>query len=99
MVGVGGTLNVRGIESRPNRSARRTISIGRKLRLDPRYLRDSGVSDHAEMTRGGIPAILLTWRWDPCWHSACDRPHRVNGRKLVAAAKLAAIAARSVLPR
>jgi hypothetical protein len=98
MVGVGTTLNVRGLEYAPNRSASRTISIGRKLGLRPRYLRDAGVSDHAELTRGGIPAILLTWRWDACWHSACDRPERVSGRKLIAAARLAAITARSVLP-
>ncbi len=98
MVGVGTTLNVRGLERRPNRSARAFIAKGRRLGLRPRYLRDSGVSDHAEITRGGVPAVLVTWRWDRCWHSPCDRPRRVSGRKIVQVARTAAVTARAVLP-
>ena len=97
MVGVGGTLAIRGLEERPNRSARIALGRGRALRLHPSYLRDTGVSDHAELTRGGIPAALVTWRWDPCWHAPCDRAARVSARKLGAAARLAVRAARFVL--
>ncbi len=78
MVGVGTRLVVRGIEPSPNRSARR-------FRLT--YLRDPGHSDHAELTRAGLPAAWLQWREDACWHSACDRPERVDPRKLEATAR------------
>jgi hypothetical protein len=94
MVGVGPTLTVRGLEGRPNRSARLALAVARAMRLRPAYLPDSGVSDHAEMTRGGIPASLLTWRWDSCWHERCDRPHRISARKLAQAARVAIAAAR-----
>jgi hypothetical protein len=96
MVGVGSTLTVRGLERRPNRSSRIALAMGRALSLRPVYLPDSGVSDHAEMTRGGVPAALLTWRWDPCWHSACDRPHRISARKLARAARVAIAGVRTV---
>jgi aminopeptidase S len=98
MVGVGTRLTVRGLEARPNRSARLALRIGRALAGRPVYLRDSGVSDHAEMTRGSLPAALVTWRWDRCWHAPCDTASRVSGRKLIAVARLAAVAARSLLP-
>jgi Peptidase family M28 len=97
MVGVGPTLTVRGLESRPNRSSRFALARARALRLSPVYLPDSGVSDHAEMTRGGIPASLLTWRWDSCWHEACDRARRVSARKLASAARVAIASARAAL--
>jgi hypothetical protein len=97
MVGVGPTLNVRGIESSPNRSARRALNQGRALALGPRYLRDTGVSDHAELTRAGIPATLLTYRWDACWHSACDRPSRLRRTKIGNAGRLAVAALRAAL--
>ena len=96
MVGVGSTLTVRGLEGRPNRSSRVALAMGRALSLRPVYLPDSGVSDHAEMTRGGIPAALLTWRWDPCWHEPCDRPHRVSARKLAQAARVAIAGVRTL---
>jgi hypothetical protein len=98
MVGVGPTLNVRGLERRPNRSARLALRRGRALGLRPSYLRDSGVSDHAELTRGGIPSALVTWRWDVCWHLACDRPRRVRTRKIAATARLTVRSARAVTP-
>jgi Peptidase family M28 len=99
MVGVGSTLSVRGLERSPNRSSRRAIASGRAIGLDPRYLPDSGVSDHAELTRARIPAALVTWRWDACWHERCDRPARVSAKKLMAAARLTVVAARRVLPQ
>jgi hypothetical protein len=97
MVGVGPTLNVRGLEASPNRSARRTLTWARALGFRASYLRDSGLSDHAEMTRRGIRAAWLTWRWDACWHSPCDRTHRLDPLKLRRAARLTVYAARSAL--
>lgn len=79
MVGVGTRLYVRGIEARPNRSARH-------FRLP--YLRDPGHSDHAELTRAGLPAAWLQWREDACWHRPCDRPERVDPAKLERVARL-----------
>jgi len=98
MVGVGTTLHVRGIEAAPNRSARLALARGRALGLRVTYLRDPGYSDHAELTRGGVPAAWLEWRPDPCWHSPCDRAARVSARKLAAAARLTLSAARAVIP-
>lgn len=97
MVGYGPTLNVRGLETSPNRSARRALNRGRALGYAPSYLRDSGVSDHAELTRGGIPAALVTYRWDSCWHRSCDRPARVVPRKLGNTARLTIAALRRAL--
>lgn len=97
MVGVGPTLNIRGLEASPNRSARRAINRAAALGYRPSYLRDSGVSDHAELTRGGIPAAMVTYRWDTCWHLSCDRPARVAPRKLGNAARLTIAAVRKAL--
>jgi len=96
MVGYGPTLNVRGLESRPNRSARSALAEAGRLGLPASYLPDRGLSDHEEFTRGGIPAAWVEWRWDPCWHSACDRAGRVRPDKLAAAIRLAVAAVRSV---
>jgi hypothetical protein len=97
MIAVGTVLNVRGLESSPNRSARKLINAAEQLGYRVRYLRDSGVSDHAEFTRAGVPATLLTWRWDSCWHEPCDRLHRLDPKKLRKAARLTMVAARAVL--
>ena len=91
MVGYGGTLNVRGLESAPNRSARLVLEHGGL------YLQDRGESDHAELTRAGIPAAWIEWREDPCWHAACDTADRVKPWKLGAAARLALAAIRDAL--
>ena len=99
MVGVGTTLNVRGLEASPNRSGRILLDRSRALGLRATYLRDSGVSDHAEMTRGGVPAVLLTWRWDTCWHRPCDVTTRVKPWKLRDAARVALAGARRALRR
>jgi hypothetical protein len=96
MVGYGPTLNVRGLESRPNRSARIALDAARRLGLPASYLPDRGLSDHEEFTRGGIPAAWVEWRWDPCWHSACDRAGRVRPDKLAGVIRLAVSAVRSV---
>jgi Zn-dependent M28 family amino/carboxypeptidase len=96
MVGVGPTLNVRGLEAEPNRSARRALAAARALGFSASYLRDSGSSDHAEMTRAGMRAAWVQWRWDPCWHLPCDRPDRISKFKLRKAARLTAKAARTI---
>jgi hypothetical protein len=97
MIGVGNTLNVRGIEASPNRSARKLIAAADKLGFRVSYLQDSGVSDHAEFSRAGVPATLLTWRWDPCWHEPCDQIQRLEPRKLWKASRLTFVAALEVL--
>ena len=97
MVGVGPTLNVRGLEPAPNRSARLALARSRALGLGATYRQDTGQSDHAEMTRGGLPAAWIEWRWDECWHEPCDRAHRVTAWKVRDAARLAAASARAVL--
>jgi aminopeptidase YwaD len=91
MVGVGTRLRVRGIETRPNRSARLLIPAAA-------YLRDPlGQSDHAELTRAGIPAAWLQWREDRCWHSTCDTVRRISVQKLQAAIDATVRAAQAAL--
>lgn len=97
MVGYGPTLNVRGLEPRPNAAARLALARSRALRLGATYRQDSGQSDHAELSRAGIPAAWIQWRWDPCWHEACDTAARVKAWKLGAAARLALATVRAAL--
>ncbi len=92
MVGVGETLHVLGLEASPNRSARLVLAQGRAT-----YLPDRAASDHAELTRAGIPAAWLEWRDDRCWHSACDTVARVEPARLATAGELALRAARAAL--
>jgi aminopeptidase YwaD len=92
MVGVGTRLHVRGIEAWPNASARALLRSGRAA-----YLRDPGHSDHAELTRAGIPAAWVQWREDACWHRPCDVASRVRPRKLEAAYVLVLRAADAAL--
>ncbi len=97
MVGVGPTLNVRGLEPAPNPSAALILRQARAFRLGASYLRDTGQSDHAELTRSGVPAAWIQWRWDTCWHRPCDVVRRVEGWKMAAAAKLTVASARAAL--
>jgi hypothetical protein len=97
MIAVGSTLNVRGIESSPNRSARKLLRTAERIGIRASYLQDPGVSDHAEFSRAGVPATLLTWRWDACWHEPCDRPRRLDPFKLRRAARLTMVAANATL--
>jgi aminopeptidase YwaD len=90
MVGVGTRLHVRGIERSPNRSARRLLRGGGT------YLPDGGESDHAELSRGGLPTAWVQWREDRCWHEPCDRAARVDPRLLQAAYRLVLSAALEV---
>jgi aminopeptidase S len=96
MVGNGPELNVRGIELRgPNRSARAALAAAHALGVRATYLPDRGLSDHEELTRGGVPAAWIEWRWDPCWHKACDRVGRLDTAKLSAAIRLTVKAVRA----
>ena len=95
MVGYGPELNVRGLETRPNRSARAALAAARRIGVRATYLRDRGLSDHEELTAGGVPAAWIEWRWDPCWHSACDHVGRLDTAKLSAAIRLTVSAVRT----
>jgi aminopeptidase S len=96
MVGNGPELNVRGIEVRgPNRSARAALVAARAIGVHTTYLPDRGLSDHEELTRGGVPAAWIEWRWDYCWHKACDRVGRLDAAKLSAAIRLTVRALRT----
>jgi hypothetical protein len=96
MVGYGPELNVRGLEVRgPNRSARTALAAARAVGVRATYLPDRGLSDHEELTRGGVPAAWIEWRWDPCWHTACDRVGRLDTAKLSAAIGLTVRAVRA----
>jgi aminopeptidase YwaD len=97
MVGVGTTLNVRGLEARPNRSARRLLAAARRLGIRASYLRDTGQSDYDDLTRGGVPAAWIEWRWDPCWHRPCDTVSRLKPYRLRPAGRVVLAAARAVL--
>jgi len=97
MVGVGYTLNIRGLEASPNRSARLLLAAARRLGIKASYLRDTGQSDHDDLTRGGVPAAWIEWRWDNCWHMPCDRIERVKPYRLRAAGRVVRAAALDVL--
>jgi Zn-dependent M28 family amino/carboxypeptidase len=97
MIGYGPMLTVRGIEREPNRSAAALLDAARKTGVRAFYLRDRGESDHAELTRGGVPAAWVEWREDPCWHRACDRYRRVDPARMRAAGELVLAAARPAL--
>ena len=97
MVGVGTTLNVRGLEARPNRSARMLLAAARRLGIRASYLRDTGQSDHDDLTRGGVPAAWIEWRWDQCWHQPCDTVSRLRPYRLRPAGRVVLAAARAVV--
>jgi Peptidase family M28 len=99
MVGVGTTLNIRGLEYSPNRSARKLLRAADALGVRASYLRDTGQSDHDDLTRGGVPAAWIEWRWDDCWHRRCDRIHRVKPWKLWQAGRTVREAALRVVGR
>jgi peptidase M28-like protein len=97
MVGVGTTFHVRGLEASPNRSARILLGRARALGVEATYLRDTGQSDHDDLTRGGVRAAWIQWRWDRCWHQPCDRIGRVKPWKLHRAGRVVLAATRRVL--
>jgi len=98
MVGVGGRLAVRGIEDSANASATQLLNAIRSTGRKAVYERDSGVSDHAELTRAGVAAAWLQYRFDQaCWHQACDTANRLKTWKLRTAGRVTLRAVRSAL--
>ena len=98
MVGVGARLAVRGIETEANGSSIQLLDAIRSSGRQARYEPDSGVSDHVELTRAGIPATWLQYRFDEaCWHQACDTAERLKSWKLRAAGRVALRAVRTAL--
>lgn len=97
MVGLGTTLNIRGLEASPNRSARIVLAAARRLGIRATYLRDTGQSDHDELTRGRVSAAWVTWRWDTCWHQPCDTVSRLKTYRLRPAGRVVLAAARAVV--
>ena len=97
MVGVGTTLNIRGLKARPNRSARILLAAARRLGIRASYLRDTGQSDHDDLTRGGVSAAWVEWRWDTCWHRPCDSVSRLKPYRLRPAGRVVLAATRAVL--
>jgi Peptidase family M28 len=97
MVAVGDTLNVRGLESSPNRSARLLLAAARRLGITASYRQDTGQSDHDEFVKVGVPAAWVEWRWDQCWHSPCDQIHRLKPYRLRAAGRVVRNAANHVV--
>jgi hypothetical protein len=97
MVGVGPRFHVRGLEASPNPSARRLLRSARDVGVRATYLRDTGQSDHDDLTRGGVPAAWVTWRWDNCWHQPCDQIGRLSRGKLWRAGSVVLRAVRAAL--
>ena len=81
------TLNIRGLESSPNRSARTLAGRCPRLGITASYRQDTGQSDHDEFVKVGVPAAWVEWRWDQCWHSPCDQIHRLKPYRLRAAGR------------
>jgi hypothetical protein len=97
MVGVGSTLNIRGLEDRPNRSSRKLLNAAGRLGVRASYLEDTGQSDHDEFTKRGVPATWIEWRWDDCWHLPRDRLERLRPWRLWQAARVVREGALKVL--
>jgi Peptidase family M28 len=98
MVGVGSTLNIRGLESSPNRSSRMLLNAADRLGARASYLQDpTGQSDHDEFVKRGVPATWIEWRWDVCWHQPCDQIDRLRPWKLWQAGRVVREAALRVL--
>ena len=59
-------------------------SVEKRLLVDGvRWMRDpagEGNSDHRELARAGVPAAKLGVVDEPCRHTACDTPDRLERR-------------------
>jgi aminopeptidase YwaD len=88
-VGRGRTFHLRSPAARPRRNVERAII--RAGRGTVRWVRDSGErggggapgrgrgnSDHREFALAGLPAAKLGVPDDPCRHTTCDRPSRLQ---------------------
>jgi aminopeptidase YwaD len=77
-VGRGRTFHLRSTAARPRRKVEKAII--RAGRGTVRWVRDSatGNSDHREFALAGLPAAKLGVPDDPCRHTTCDRPSRLQ---------------------
>jgi hypothetical protein len=77
-VGRGRTFHLRSPAARPRRNVERAII--RAGRGSVRWVKDFGTgnSDHREFALAGLPAAKLGVPDDPCRHTACDRPSRLQ---------------------
>jgi hypothetical protein len=77
-VGRGRTFHLRSPVARPRRGVERAVI--RAGRGAVRWVKDSGSgnSDHREFALAGLPAMKLGVPEDPCRHTACDRPSRLQ---------------------
>ena len=77
-VGRGRTFHLRSPVARPRRAVEGAVI--RAGRGAVRWLRDSGAgnSDHREFALAGLPAAKLGVPDDPCRHTTCDRPGRLQ---------------------
>jgi hypothetical protein len=77
-VGRGRMFHLRSPSARPRPGVERAIV--RAGRGTVRWVRDSGTgnSDHREFALAGLPAAKLGVPADPCRHTTCDRPSRLQ---------------------
>ena len=77
-VGRGRTFHLRSPAARPRRTVEEAII--RAGRGKVRWVKDSGSgnSDHREFALAGLPAAKLGVPDDPCRHTVCDRPSRLQ---------------------
>jgi aminopeptidase YwaD len=80
-VGRGRRFELRSPVARPRTAVEeRILTAARRASVDVRWLRDSGAgnSDHRELALAGAPAAKLGVPDDPCRHTACDTPDRLQ---------------------
>lgn len=80
MMAVGDQPAFYGSEPWISHAAARAASQGwSPVRLPANFRR---LSDHASFLEAGLPAMMLHWVEDPCWHLACDVTERVQYHSL-----------------
>jgi Peptidase family M28 len=80
-VGRGTRLELRSPASRARPAVEgRILEAARRANVAVRWLRDtaSGNSDHRELALAGAPAAKLGVPDEPCRHTACDTPDRLQ---------------------
>lgn len=80
-VGRGTRFDLRSTATRPRAAVEgRILEAARAASVDVRWLRDSGTgnSDHRELALAGAPAAKLGVPDEPCRHTACDTPDRLQ---------------------
>jgi aminopeptidase YwaD len=68
------------VAKRRARVETRILTAARRARVDVTWVRDSaaGKSDHRELALAGAPAAKLGVPDEPCRHTACDNPDRLQ---------------------